>query len=233
MKVIDSSALKIRAGAPVVLSAHTSKHLLAKHGIPVTQSFLATTVSESVRMADDLGYPVVLKIESPDVSHKTDVGGVRLALSSADEVARAFVEVVRSVETSRPDARIEGVCIEECVTGGVEVIVGMERDPVFGPVVIFGLGGVFVEVLDDVSVRAAPVSDADVGEMLKEIKGWKVLQGYRSSGPADIAALAGIIRSVSALAELDERIQEVDLNPVLVRRAGSGAVVVDARVVSW
>ena len=157
-----------------------------------------------------------MKIVSPQVLHKTDVGGVRLGLRGAEEVARAFMEITSSVRRLAPSAWIAGVSIQEMVTGGRELIVGMSRDPQFGPLLMFGLGGIYVEVLKDVSFRVAPVSRRDAEEMVREIRAWPLLAAYRGSEPADEGAIVEALIRVSRLSCDFPEIQELDINPLLV-----------------
>lgn len=210
--------------------------VMADYGIPVPNFGLARDAGEAARVAGSIGYPVVLKIVSPDILHKSDVGGVRVGLSSEDEVRRAYEEVTSAVRGKLPDARVEGVLLTQHVgrqPGGeqpdaVEVIVGVTRDPQFGHAVMFGLGGVFVEVLRDVTFRVTPVTYDDALEMIDEIKGRPILRGIRGQKPRDVEALADIIVRVSRLAEDNPEVSAIDLNPVLA--LARGACVVDAKI---
>ena len=173
---------------------------------------------------------VVMKIVSPQVLHKTDVGGVRLGLSSEEEVARAFVEVTSSVRRLSPSAWIAGVSVQEMVAGGRELILGMSRDPQFGPLLMFGLGGIYVEVLKDVAFRVAPLSRRDAEEMVREIKSYPLLAAYRGSEPADEEAIVEALRRVSRLSCDFPEIQELDINPLLVLPKGKGIRAIDCRM---
>jgi len=212
-----------------VLTEVESKELLAGAGIPVVEARLARNKKEAVAIAREIGFPVVLKIVSPDVVHKTDSGGVRLGLANATRVGRAYSEILSSVRQAYPGAGIRGVSVQQMVPPGVEVIVGMSKDVQFGPVLMFGLGGILVEVLKDVSFRIAPVSKRDAGEMIREIKGYPVLEGYRGQEPASIAALEDLIVKVSGFVEKNPQIEELDLNPVFAYP--DRAVAVDARII--
>jgi acyl-CoA synthetase (NDP forming) len=181
-------------------------------------------------MAKTVGFPAALKIRSPDVVHKSDVGGVRLGIQSEEEAARAFDQIGRALREADPKARFEGVTVERMVAGGVETIIGMTRDPSFGPVVLFGLGGVSVELLRDVSLRVAPLTDKDGEEMLREIRGFPLLEGYRGSAPVNQASLRDILHRVSLLALDNPEIGELDLNPVLAFPGNEPALVLDARL---
>jgi acyl-CoA synthetase (NDP forming) len=206
-----------------------SKQLLDEAGIPTSGARRAETAGEAARVADEIGYPVVLKILSPDIAHKSDVGGVALNLGDAEAVRRAFDAMLQAVSAAQPSARIEGVSVQRQAKPGTEVIVGMTKDPQFGPVIMVGLGGVLVEVLRDVAFRLVPLERRDARDMLREIKGFPLLQGYRGSPPADIAALETLILDVSRFVEAHPEIDELDLNPVFAYP--DGAVAVDARVI--
>ena len=224
-EVID----KARSQGRAVLSEIESKQVLEEAGIPVARARLASTAKEAAQAAESLGFPVVLKIVSPDVTHKSDVGGVKLGLASAKDVEAAFGEIVSSVKQRQPDARIEGVAVQKMAAPGTEVIVGMSKDPQFGPVLMFGLGGVFVEVLKDVAFRIVPLEPRDARQMVREIKGFPVLQGVRGQDPADLDALEGLLLKISQFVEAHPEIDELDLNPVFAYK--DGALAVDARIV--
>lgn len=201
--------------------------LLSAYGIPVARWGIARTPEEAKEIADEIGYPVVLKVVSPDIIHKSDAGGVRLNVGE-DEVEREFREMMLNLERKFPNARIDGVLVQEMVGEGVEVIVGMKRDPSFGPVVMFGLGGIFVEVFRDVTFRVAPLTREDAMEMIKKVRAYRILSGYRSVRRADVDALADVLVRVSTLAIENESVVEMDLNPVKVME--KGCVVVDVRI---
>lgn len=200
--------------------SHT-KEILEKYGIPVTRQSLAANPEEAVARARDIGYPVALKIDSPDIPHKTEAGGLKLNLENDDQVSRSFAEIIRNVKLYRPDARINGVSVQEMLPEGVEVIIGVTRDPVFGPTIMFGLGGIFVEVLKDVSFRIAPISPGDARDMIEEIKGAALLKGVRGKPPVDAEAIADVILRVSDLVtDYRDRIEELDINPLIVYPKG-------------
>ena len=180
--------------------------------------------------AKSIGFPVVLKVRSPDVVHKTDVGGVRLGLTTEEETARTFDEIREALRAAKPDARFEGVTVEPMIEGGIETIVGVTRDPAFGPIVLFGLGGVAVELLRDVSLRVAPLTDRDATEMVHEIRGHPLLLGYRGRPRANVEAVTDLLHRVSRLAMDHPEIQELDLNPVQVFEEGRPCVALDARL---
>lgn len=224
-EVID----KARGQGRTVLTEIESKQVLAQAGIPVALPLLARTAKEAAQAARKLGFPAVLKIVSPDVTHKSDAGGVKLGLSSPREVEAGFDEIVASVQRHQPAARIEGVAVQKMAPAGVEVIIGMSKDPQFGPVLMFGLGGIFVEVLKDVAFRIVPLEPRDARQMVREIKGFPVLQGVRGQDPADIAALEKLILQLSEFVEAHPEIEELDLNPVFAYK--DGCLAVDARIV--
>jgi acyl-CoA synthetase (NDP forming) len=212
-----------------LLTEVESKELLKKAGIPVVEAALARSKKEAVAISKEVGFPVVLKISSPDVIHKSDSGGVRLGLANATQVGKAYSEIVTSVRKAFPKAVIDGVSVQKMAPPGVEVIVGMSKDAQFGPVLMFGLGGILVEVLKDVSFRIVPVTQRDAAEMIREIKGYPVLEGYRGQKPASISALEKLIVKVSQFVEKNPQIKELDVNPVFAYH--DKVVAVDARIV--
>jgi acyl-CoA synthetase (NDP forming) len=179
--------------------------------------------------AKELGFPVVLKIHSPDIIHKTDVGGVKLGLATATAAGKAYNEIMASAKAKAPSAKLEGVTVQPMARHGTEVIIGMSKDPQFGPVLMFGLGGILVEILKDVSFRIVPITRRDANQMITEIKGFPLLQGYRGSEPASITALEDMLLKLSDFVEKHPEIKEVDLNPIFAYK--DGAVAVDARVI--
>ena len=220
---------KAKAEGRKVLSEVESKQLLEEAGVSTARARLAATREEAQAQARETGFPAVLKIISPDISHKSDVGGVKLDLKSAEEVGAAFDEIMASVKNAAPDATIEGVSVQQMARPGVEVIVGISQDAQFGPVLMFGLGGVFVEVLKDVAFRIVPITPRDAHQMVRDIKGYPVLEGFRGQEPADVAALEQLLLRVSEFAEQHPEVAELDLNPIFAYK--DGALAVDARVV--
>lgn len=206
-----------------------SKELLKNAGIPVVEAKLARSKKDAVAVSREMGFPVVLKISSTDVVHKSDSGGVKLGLANAAQVGKAYREIITSVKKAYPEAHIEGVSVQPMAPAGIEVIVGMSKDPQFGPVLMFGLGGILVQVLKDVSFRIVPLAERDAREMIKEIKGYPVLQGYRGQKPASIPALEQLILKVSEFVEKNPQVKELDLNPVFAYP--DKAVAVDARII--
>jgi len=207
------------------LTEFECKRILNCYGIPVTNEALATSSDMAVKQARELGYPVALKIQSGQILHKTEAGGIRLDLASDDDVRTAYDEVVANSKRFSPDAAVEGVLVQEMVKDGVEVIIGTTKDPVFGHVIMFGLGGIFVEALGDVSFRIVPVTRRDAEEMIREIKGHRVLQGMRGRPPADVDAIVDAILRVSQLVtDYADDIEELDINPLVVFSEGAKAV---------
>ena len=198
-----------------ILTEFESKRILKQAGIPVVETKLAKTQKEAVSLSQKMGFPVALKIASPDVIHKSDSGGVKLSLNNVAEVKKAYDGILKKVRKQYPDAVIHGVSVQKMVRPGTEVIVGTSKDPQFGPVIMFGLGGIFVELLKDVSFRVIPVEQRDAQEMIEEIKGYPLLQGYRGKEPANIAALVEIILKISKLIEENPQIKELETEPYI------------------
>ncbi len=212
-----------------LLSEVEAKAALAEAGVPVTATALARTREEAAAQAEAIGYPVALKVVSPNVAHKSDVGGVVLDLERHEEVAEAYDGIIRSVQAAQPGAVIEGVSVQAMADPGVEVIVGMTTDAQFGPVMMFGLGGIMVEVLGDVAFRLAPLGEGDARDMIDEIQGRQVLDGVRGQPPVDTGAIAAMLDQVSQFAAAHPEVAELDLNPVIA--SPGGAIAVDARIV--
>jgi acetate---CoA ligase (ADP-forming) len=202
--------------------------ILDAYGIATLGAGRAASAEQAAQVARDVGLPVVMKIDSPDIVHKTDVGGVALDLRDEQAVQRAFTSMLERVRQMHPDARIDGVTIEQFVKGGRETIIGVSQDPSFGPVIMFGLGGIYVEALQDVTFRVQPVSDIDAHEMVRAIRGIKLLEGMRGEAPSDLAALEEAIQRVSQLVGEHPEIAEMDINPFVVFE--EGGVAVDARI---
>jgi acetyl-CoA synthetase (ADP-forming) len=206
-----------------------AKAVCADYGIPVTRTELAKNEKEAVGHAQKLGYPVVLKIVSPDIVHKSDIGGVMVNLKNDKDVHSAYKQILANVKKHMPKARITGMLVQEMAPAATEVIVGSIKDPQFGPALMFGLGGVFVEVLKDVTFRIAPITEEEAREMIAEVKAYPLLKGYRNLPPADIDAIVKILLSTSRLITEHEEIKELDLNPIMVYKKGAKAV--DARII--
>lgn len=218
-----------RAEGRTLLNEVEAKELLREAGVPATAATLAKSSAEAQLQADAMGYPVVLKVVSQDIAHKSDVGGVKLNLADKAAVGAAFDDIMKSAKAAEPNARIAGVSVQQMAKQGTEVIVGMTTDPQFGPVMMFGLGGIMVEVLKDVSFRLVPLTDKDAGQMIDEIKGKPILDGVRGQPGADIAALRSTIVKVAQFVEKHPEVRELDLNPVFAYP--DGALAVDARIV--
>jgi len=206
-----------------------SKDLVMEAGLPVVEGMLAGSEEEVVRISNQLGFPVALKIISPDIIHKSDAHGVKLNLADSAQAAEAYLNMTESIASQFPGAEIRGVSVQKMAPPGVEVIIGMNKDVQFGPMVMFGLGGILVEILKDVSFRIVPLTRRDAREMIKEIKGYPLLEGYRGKERSDINFLIDLLMKVSKLAEDHPEIKELDLNPVFLYR--EGALVVDARII--
>jgi len=220
---------KARSEGRTVLTEIESKQLLVGLGIPTTEMRLATSRQEAVAISREVGHPCVLKVSSPDITHKSDAGGVKVGLASEKEVAEAYDAIMSSCRGKFPDAAIEGVTVQNMVPPGLEVIVGMATDPQFGPVLMFGLGGVWVEVLKDVSFKIAPLTRDDARNAISEIRAAKLLEGFRGSAPVDKAALEDILLRVSDFVAATPEVREMDLNPIFAYPVG--AIAVDARVI--
>jgi len=220
---------RARSEARVFLTEIESKELLRQAGINTIDTKLATSKAEAVSTSKQLGFPVALKIASPDIVHKNDAGGVRLGLETPEQVEKAYNEILTNVSQKHPQVRVQGVSVQRMAPPGIEVIIGMSKDAQFGPVLVFGLGGVWVEILEDTSLRVIPVTKKDAGEMIREIKGYQLLTGYRGQEPVDISKLEDLLLAISELTEQNPMVKELDLNPVIAY--SDSAVAVDARVV--
>jgi acyl-CoA synthetase (NDP forming) len=205
---------------------------LARYSIPLAEGKIANSPEEAVKIAENIGYPIALKVISPQIIHKTDAKILKLGIRSESELTNAYDEIIRNAKQYNPNAEIRGVLVQKMIGGVAEVVVGISRDVQFGPVILFGLGGIFVEVFRDVSLRVPPITRYDAEEMIREIKGYKILEGFRGRPKADIEAIIDILFKVSNLAlDLKESILEMDLNPIIVREEGNGACVVDVRMI--
>jgi acyl-CoA synthetase (NDP forming) len=206
-----------------------AKTICIEYGIPVTKFKLAKNEKEAATYADQIGYPIVLKIVSPDVIHKSDAGAVIVNLKTPVEVASAYKKILENVKKYNADAKIDGVLVQEMAPQSTEVIVGAIKDPQFGQTLMFGLGGIFVEILKDVNFKIAPLTAEDAKEMITELKAYPLLKGYRNTPPADIGALVTILCNTSRLVMDNPEIKELDLNPIMAYQ--SGAKTVDARII--
>ena len=212
------------------LSGSDPMDIISAYGFSVPKSGLADTSDEAVALAEQIGYPVVMKIASPDILHKSDIGGVRLGIENRDEVTEAFDEMMVNAKRLMPRALILGVTIHGQAPPGKEVILGMTKDPDFGPLIMFGLGGIYVEVLKDVSFRLAPIDKTSALDMIREIRSFPLLRGVRGEPPADIDAIVESILRLSQLVTDFPQIIELDINPLRVMESGKGAIAIDARM---
>ena len=206
-----------------------SRELLKEYGIPLPEAELVCDFKTAVEVADKISYPLAMKVVCPDIVHKSDAGGIKLNLKNEKDVESAFEEIVENACKLTTRERVVGTLVSPMVAKGQECIIGMIRDPQFGPVIMFGLGGIFVEVLKDVSFRVAPLAEEDIDQMITDIKGYKVLTGIRGEVPKDIEAIKGILSKVSEIAIDNPEINEIDLNPVIVHE--KGASIVDSRMI--
>ncbi|MBP8307653.1 MAG: acetate--CoA ligase family protein [Burkholderiaceae bacterium] len=217
------------AGLGSDLTEYQAKQVLADYGISVTREALATTADQAVDLAAQIGYPVVMKIVSPLIPHKTEAGGVKVGVRDEQAVREAFAEIVANAARYSPGAPIDGVLVQAMVSGGTEVILGVTQDPLFGPSILFGLGGIFAEVMKDVCFRIAPITRSEAMAMIRSIKAFPILDGARGRPKADLEALADALVRLAALAvDLQDSIAEIDINPLIVLPAGQGVVAVDA-----
>ncbi len=206
-----------------------SMGILSSYGIRVVDSRIVKTLPEAVRVSEEISYPVVMKIVSPDISHKTDVGGIRLNLQHADDVERAYNSMVSDVHRFMPEARIAGIQIQKMLSGGKEVIIGMNRDPQFGPLLMFGLGGTYVEFLKDVSFAVAPIGAEEAKHMISSIKTYPLIAGVRGEAPSDINSIVDALVRISQLVTDFPEILEFEINPLMVMQDGKGCVAMDVR----
>jgi len=206
-----------------------AREVLTYYKIPVVRGEIVKSVEKAKKFVKKVGYPVVLKVVSPQVVHKSDVGGVILDIKNEKELFQAFHSITKNVQRKVPNADIEGFFIQEMMPRDCEVIVGGKKDPTFGQTIAFGLGGIFVEIFEDISFRIVPIDKKDAEDMIKEIKAYKILRGYRGRKPVSIKALVNVLLKTSRMLEENEEIKELDINPIfaLPRRAVAG----DARII--
>jgi acetyl-CoA synthetase (ADP-forming) len=206
-----------------------AREILTYYGISIVKGQVIKSIEEAKSFVEKVGYPVVLKVLSPQIIHKTEVGGVILNIKNEKELFEAYHQIIKNVEKNVPKATIEGFFIQEMLSSDREVIVGGKYDPTFGPTIAFGLGGVFVEVFEDISFRVAPITQEDAIDMIKEIKAFKILKGYRGQKPVDFKALVDILLKTSKMLEENPEIKELDINPIFA--LPDKAVAVDARII--
>ena len=229
---ISDDIEKLLASADRTLTERQSKQILSAFGISISRERLARSREEALAACEEIGLPVAMKIDSPDILHKTEADAIRLNVTASRQVGEFFDEIVENARAHKPEARINGVLIQEMVPAGVEVIVGINRDPQFGPVLMFGLGGIFVEILKDVAMRIAPVSLQEAMKMIREVRGYPLLAGARGRVKADVAALARTLVKVSQMAvTLGPQLDQLDINPLIVLPEGQGVRVADALMI--
>jgi acetyl-CoA synthetase (ADP-forming) len=226
-KISEHISSAIKSGKSI-LTLEEAREIMELWGIPFNKSGFAVTEDEVVSLANEMGYPVVFKVVSPQVVHKTESGGVKLDIDSEDEARKAYREIMKSVKEKVPDAEIEGISVDEMVKG-TELIIGTTVDPQFGHMIMFGIGGIFVEIYEDVSFRLVPITPGDASDMLHEIKGKPLLDGARGRPKVDEKELVSILMKVSELVHEHPDIQEMDLNPLMATE--KGVVAVDARMI--
>ncbi len=206
------------------LTFSETKKILSEYDIPFGQMILAKSKKEAIVFAEKIGYPVVLKVSSPEILHKTEIEGIKTNIFNKKNLEKTWDKILSEVKKKKPLAKIEGILVQKQLKGR-EVVIGMKRDRQFGPVLMFGLGGIFTEVLEDVAFKIAPVSESDAMKMIKEIKGYKVLTAFRGQKPVNLKAIVKIIVSLSRLSLEKEEIKEIDLNPIIVNE--KRALIVD------
>jgi len=205
--------------------------VLASYGFSTPKSFLGTTEEECTKAArDEIGYPVVMKIVSPDIIHKSDAGGVKVGLKNDNEIRAAFKDILNNAKSYKSDAQIKGILVQEMITSAKEIILGAKQDPLFGPLIMVGLGGIYVEILKDVVFRLAPIDEHDAEKMVESIRAIKLLKGIRGETPSDLAAVVDSLQRLSQLITDFPEIEEFDINPLLVLERGKGARVADIRI---
>lgn len=212
------------------LGENESRNILEAYNIRVPRAITAKTVKEAQEFTKKVGYPVVLKIDSPDILHKTDVGGIKVGIKNDSELEIGFNDIINSVKSKKPDANIRGISVQEMIMDKQETIIGINKDPQFGPMIMFGLGGIYVEILKDVSFRIAPITESDAREMIEEIKTIKLLKGARGAKPSDINSIVEILLKISQLVTDFPEIMEMDINPLFVKAEGSGSIAGDVRI---
>jgi acyl-CoA synthetase (NDP forming) len=229
-KTAKTTLSRIRHSATTtILNEIQCKEILKEAGIDVIETTLAASKEEAVAISNKLGYPVAMKIISPHITHKTDAGGVTLGIKTSHQAGRAYDWIMATITKKNPGAAIEGISVQKMAAPGVEIVIGMTKDPQFGPMLMFGLGGIFVEIIQDVSFRIVPLTREDAREMIREIKGYRLLEGYRGQAPVDVSYLEKLLLNVSRFVEKNPEIKEMDINPIMAY--SKGAVAVDARII--
>ncbi len=229
MNKTDKIICQARKEGRKALLEPEAKTICTDYDISVTKFDVAKTEEEAVAAAEKIGFPIVLKIVSEDIIHKTDAGGVKVNLKTKDEVKAAYNQILENAKKYKADARITGVLVQEMAPQATEVIIGSIKDPQFGPTLMFGLGGIFVELLKDVTFRIAPITEQEAAEMVVGVRAYPLLNGYRNTPPADVKAIVNTLLAVSRLITEHPEIKEMDLNPVMAYEKGSKTV--DARII--
>jgi acetyltransferase len=220
----------VRKDGRTVLFPHEAIAVVEAYGVNAPGSKLAKDPDEAVRHAEEIGYPVVMKIVSPDIMHKTDIGGVELNLSNSNMVRIAFEEIMRKSRKAQPLAKIYGITVDKMVPRGREMIIGMSRDPQFGPMVMFGLGGIYVNFLKDVAFRLAPMNEREAQQMMEETRSYALLKGVRGQAAADIDALKDAILRIGLMVWDLPDLKDLDINPILVYDEGKGVSALDVKM---
>jgi len=226
---VNAIIAQAKSRTPSAILELEGYQILAAYKLPTLPYALVKDEAQAIKSAQELGYPCVLKIVSADILHKTDVGGVMVDIETEEELRMKFKELMENVKKGKPDARIEGVLVQPMANKGVETIIGIKRDPQFGSLIMFGTGGIYVEVFKDVAFRICPIRELSARHMIQEIKGYKILQGFRGRGPADIEKIVESLQRLSQLAVDFPGFSEIDINPFLVYEQGNGALAIDAR----
>lgn len=226
---ILSSIENIKSKGLDVMTEYESKRILSSFGIPITKEVLVTSPKEAVNVAEDIGFPVVMKVVSPHVLHKTEAKCVRINIRSAEEVRKTFHEILENANRYEHGPKIDGILIQEMIQDGIETIIGTTYDETFGPIIMFGLGGIYVEVFKDVSFRIIPLGLFDAEEMIHDVKGYEILRGTRGREALNIEAVMDTLMKVSSLVEQMKMIKALDINPLFVSKEGVKAA--DARIV--
>jgi acyl-CoA synthetase (NDP forming) len=225
-------ARQIIGGGGKILTEYESKKILSLYNIPVTKEKLTTSPEQAIKVAEEIGYPIALKVISPQILHKTDAGVIELNIADPLKIEKAYETLLRNAKNCNENVQIMGILVQEMVSPGVEVILGMKKDPQFGPLIMFGLGGIFVEIFKDVSFRLTPIFEEDAYEMIQQIKSYEVLKGFRGKRECDIQALVEIVVKFSHLCtDISEVFREIDINPLIVGERGGGVKVVDSLMI--
>ena len=229
MNKTDKIICQARKEGRKVLLEPEAKAICVDYGIAVTKFDMAKSENEAENIAEQIGFPIVLKIVSQDIIHKSDAGGVIVNLKTKDEVRAAYNKILENVRKFKPDAKIVGILVQEMAPSSTEIIIGSIKDPQFGPTIMFGLGGIFVELLKDVTFKVAPITAQEAAEMIVQVRAYPLLNGYRNNPAADVKAIVDVLLSVSKLVVDHPEIKELDLNPVMAYAQGTKTV--DARII--